>query len=138
MKPRRLYVLGILAAIALGLTSRYVPLGFRFWDLDLGDIVSGTAAYFLLACFFPRASFVRKTIYATIFCVAVECFKLTGIPLAVRHIAPLRWLLGTSFSLHNIPLYILGIGGGAWVDWKGPQHRLAEGNSSQPVLALRR
>jgi hypothetical protein len=47
-------------------------------------------------------------ILALIFCLAIEAFKFTGIP-AHYGDTPLRWLLGTTFSWHNLGCYVVGV-----------------------------
>ena len=108
--------IGLAVAIALGLGSRYFPIGNVFWDLHLGDVVSGTAVYFIATFLGKRASVARLIIFSFLYCMLIEFFKLTGIPAKVSGIAPLRWLLGTTFSLHNLPLYLVGIFWGAFLD----------------------
>lgn len=91
--------------IALGLATRYFPMGNPIWDAHLGDVLWGAALYCAVALVVKR----RRFLVATVIAVAVEFFKLTEIPAKFSYLAPVRWLLGTTFSWHNIPLYILGI-----------------------------
>ena len=53
---------------------------------------------------------------AAAFCLAVECFKLTGLPARCSNVAAVRWLLGTSFSWHNLGCYAVGVALAAAVD----------------------
>ena len=44
-------------------------------------------------------------------CLAVECFQVTGIPARYAHLAPVWWLLGTTFSWHDVARYGVGVAG---------------------------
>jgi hypothetical protein len=41
-------------------------------------------------------------------CLAVELFKLTGVPADNQRVFPVRWFLGTTFSAANIAYYFIG------------------------------
>jgi hypothetical protein len=95
--------------VALGLASRKVRLGFDLWDKSLGDVLYAVAVVFALALALPR---VRPVIVAAIglaVCQAIECFQLTGVPLALaRRHGWVRLLLGTTFAWHDVVCYVLG------------------------------
>ena len=112
-------LIGLIVAVALGLISRRYPLGFSVWDEHLGDVLWGAALTFSLAVLFPRGQ--RKNLFAfsLLISIGVEFFKLTGIPANYAHLKPVRWLLGTTFSWHNLPLYFLGILTASWFMARG-------------------
>lgn len=95
----------LVITIALGLATRYFPMGNPIWDAHLGDVLWGAALYCAIALFTRR----RRLVIAVVVAVAVEFFKLTGVPAHFSYVPPVRWLLGTTFSWHNLPLYFLGI-----------------------------
>jgi hypothetical protein len=102
--------------IALGLLSRHRPIGWYFYDKSLGDALYAVAGYLTLALLFSRRppSFIATTALAL--CVAVELFKFTGLPAALAHLPVLPWVLGYSFSWHNLACYLLGVGFAAVLD----------------------
>jgi hypothetical protein len=102
----------ILAALAvtvvLGILSRSRPIGWYPYDKSLGDLLYAVAAYLVLALLLRRSpGFIAAL--ALGLCLAVESFKLTGIPEQLNHWGIVRWLLGTTFSWHNLACYALGI-----------------------------
>jgi hypothetical protein len=107
-----LRVLAALAVtVALGMLSRLYPLGWPVYDKSLGDALYAAAAYLALALALPRR---RPTVVAALalaFCLAVESFQATGIPARYAHVAPVRWLLGTTFSWHDVACYVVGVAG---------------------------
>src|SRR5947209_1852499 len=100
---RRWPYLGALAlVVALGLASRLRPVGLPVYDKWLGDVLYAIAAYLVLALLLPRWPPRRLAAAAFLLCVAVEFFKLTGIPARYAHVAPVRWLLGAQFAWADI------------------------------------
>ena len=49
-------------------------------------------------------------------CLCIECFKLTGLPEQYARVAAVRWLLGTSFTWHNLACYAVGVAAFASLD----------------------
>jgi hypothetical protein len=102
--------------VALGLLSRLYPLGWPVYDKSLGDVLYAAAAYLTLALALPHR---RPTVVAALalaFCLAVESFQATGIPARYAHFGPVCWLLGTTFSWHDIACYGVGVVGIFGVD----------------------
>jgi hypothetical protein len=97
--------------VALGLLSRLCPLGWPVYDKSLRDALYAAAAYLALALALPRWRPVPVAALALAFCLAVECFQATGIPARYAHIVPVRWLLGTTFSWHDVVCYCVGVVG---------------------------
>lgn len=83
--------------VALGLLSRSRSIGWYVYDKSLGDVAYAVAAYLTLVLLLRwGAAFVA--IMALLACLAVEMFKLTGIPARFGHIWFVPIVLGTGFS----------------------------------------
>jgi hypothetical protein len=95
--------------VALGLSSRLYPMGWYLWDKLLGDVLYAVAAYLVWAMLLGRRP--AWVIAATAFgcCLAVELFKLTGIPADNQRVLLVRWFLGTTFSAANMVCYFIGV-----------------------------
>jgi len=113
-RPRLLAVLVVV--IALGVISRLRPIDVPLWDKWLGDVLYAVAAYLVLALIFPRWPAARLATAAFLFCVAVEFFKLTGIPAQCSHILLVRWLLGVRFAWGDLACYLVGVVAAAGID----------------------
>lgn len=105
----RLFLM-LIAVVALGLLSRLRPVGWYLYDKSLGDILYAVAAYLVLALLLFRWRQSRVTLLSLALCLGVESFQATGILARYEHIAPVRWLLGTTFSWHDVGCYFVGIG----------------------------
>jgi hypothetical protein len=105
--PRLFVALGI--TVALGLLSRLRPVGCSLYDKSLGDVLYAVAAYLTLALLLIRRPALLVTLLALVVCVVVEAFKLTGLPAHWAHLGAVRWLLGTTFSWHNLVCYAIGV-----------------------------
>jgi hypothetical protein len=106
----------LVLTIALGLVSRLRPIGWYVYDKSLGDVLYAVVAYFTLALFLCRRPPGVVALLALALCVAVELFKFTGIPAALAHLPVVPWLLGHSFSWHNLACYLLGVAFAALLD----------------------
>lgn len=106
-KPQTVIALGL--TVILGLLSRLYPLGWYGYDKSLGDVLYAVAVYLVLALLLPRRGPRFTAFLALMLCVGVELFKLTGIPAATAHLPLVPWLLGHSFSWHNLACYALGV-----------------------------
>ena len=102
-------LLALMATVALGIVSRLYPIGWSPYDKSLGDVLYAMAAYLALALALLRPRPVIVAVCALACCLAIELFKLTGIPAAHRDSLFVRWLLGSSFSWHNLACYLLGV-----------------------------
>jgi hypothetical protein len=51
-------------------------------------------------------------------CWAIEAFQATGIPARYAHLSIVRWLLGTTFSWHDMFCYSIGIAVVAALDYR--------------------
>jgi hypothetical protein len=77
---RLLYLLALLLAIGLGLTSRTVHVGWYVLDKSLGDALYAVAVYLGLRVLAPRLRPRWPALVAVAFCLGIELFKLTGLP----------------------------------------------------------
>lgn len=94
--------------VALGLASRLYPMGWFFWDRILGEILYAVAAYLLWAMLLFRRPPWLIGVIAFACCLAVELFKLTGVPAKNQHVFLVRWFLGMTFSVVNLGYYFVG------------------------------
>lgn len=101
-------VLALAATIALGLASRQYPLGWFPWDRVLGEVLYAVAAYLVWAMILFRKSPWLIAAVAFGSCLAVELFKLTGIPAANQDVFFVRWFLGMTFDAVNLLYYLTG------------------------------
>jgi hypothetical protein len=134
-QPRIVRLTAALAVtVALGLVSRLRPIGIYLYDKSLGDALYAVAAYLALALARPRMAPVKVALLSLAFCLGIELFQLTGIPARVAHVTPLRWLLGTHFSLHDAACYPLGIALILALDlaWHGPTRSSVDHNNPTP------
>jgi hypothetical protein len=102
-------IVTLVLTLVLGGVSRRYPIGWYPYDKSLGDALYAVATYLGLAVLLARRSPLVVGLLALAFCLAIETFKLTGIP-AQYGKTPLRWVLGTTFSWHNLGCYVLGVG----------------------------
>jgi Protein of unknown function (DUF2809) len=93
----------------LGLLSRHYPIGWFLCDKSLGDLCYGAAAFLTLSVLFPRQRLEKVAVFAMLFCLAIECFKLTGLPRQWQSNAILRVIFGSTFSFQNIVCYVVAI-----------------------------
>jgi hypothetical protein len=99
----------LVCTLALGMLSRLFPIGWWPYDKSLGDVLYAVAAYLALALLLRRRPPVLIAALALTWCLAVESFKTTGVPARYAQLAVVRWLLGTTFSWHNIACYLVGV-----------------------------
>src|SRR5207248_11181811 len=95
---------------------RLRPIGLPLYDKWLGDALYAVAAYLVLALILPCWPPRRLAAVAFLVCLAVEFFKLTGLPARYAHLAPVRWLLGARFAWGDIGCYLAGVAGAAGLD----------------------
>jgi hypothetical protein len=108
---RRLCAAGLLVAtLALGVTTRRVPLGALLWDKSAGDALYAVAAYLGIAFVLPRAAPLVVALLALSYCTGVELLQLTGISAAlIERWRPAHWILGSTFAWHDLACYGAGI-----------------------------
>ncbi|MBL8798716.1 MAG: DUF2809 domain-containing protein [Planctomycetia bacterium] len=110
--------LALMATVVLGLASRLHPVGWHLWDRIVGEVLYAVAAYLVLAMLFFRRPplFIAGLAFGA--CLAVEVFKLTGIPAQYQHVWFVRWFLGMVFGWVNLVYYFIGALLAAFADGK--------------------
>ncbi len=114
--------------VALGLASRQYPVGWFLWDRVLGEVLYAVAAYLAWAMLLFRKPPWLIAAIAFASCLAVEFFKLTGIPAANQHVFLVRWFLGMIFDVVNLGYYFTGAALTALADYatRGSKHGTAQ------------
>lgn len=102
-------LLAMTVTVALGLASRLHPVGWVIWDRVLGEVLYAVTAYLALAMLFIRKPPLFIAVAAFGCCLAVELFKLTGIPAENQQVFLVRWFLGMTFSAVNFGYYFIGV-----------------------------
>lgn len=101
-------LLALALTVALGLASRLYPTGWFLWDRILGEVLYAVAAYLVWAMLlFGRSPWLIAAI-AFACCLAVELFKLTGVPAENQRVFLVRWFLGMVFDAVNLVYYFTG------------------------------
>jgi hypothetical protein len=96
------------ATVALGLAVHFRGEGAA--ADPAADALYAILIYLLVAFIRPRAHSVLIGAVALSFCVAIELFQLTGIPLALNEITPLaRLVFGTTFVAADLLSYAAGV-----------------------------
>jgi hypothetical protein len=101
--------LALAATVMLGLASRLYPVGWHLYDRVLGEVLYAVAAYLVLAMLLSRKPPSLIAALAFLCCLAVELFKLTGVPAEHQHVFLVRWFLGMTFSWVNLGYYSVGV-----------------------------
>ena len=102
-------LLALAAAVLLGLASRLHPTGWFLYDRVLGEVLYAVAAYLVLAMLLVRRPPWLIAGVAFTCCLAVELFKLTGIPAENQRVFLVRWFLGMTFAWVNLGYYFIGV-----------------------------
>lgn len=110
-------LLAMTVTVVLGLASRQYPVGWFLWDRVLGEVLYAVAAYLAWAMLLIRKPPLLIAAIAFASCLAVELFKLTGIPAANQHVFLVRWFLGMTFDVVNLGYYFLGAALTAFADY---------------------
>jgi hypothetical protein len=102
-------LLALAATVFLGLASRLYPMGWFLYDRVLGEVLYAVAAYLVLAMLLVRRPpwLIAGVAFGS--CLAVELFKLTGIPAENQGVFLVRWFLGMTFAWVNLGYYFLGV-----------------------------
>ena len=109
-------LLALAVTVALGLASRLHPTGWFLWDRVLGEVLYAVAAYLVWAMLLFRKPPWLIAVIAFACCLAVELFKLTGIPAEYHHVFLVRWFLGMTFDAVNLIYYFTGAALTAFAD----------------------
>jgi hypothetical protein len=102
-------LLAMAVTVALGLASRLYPTGWFLWDRVLGEVLYAVAAYLVWAMLLARKPPSLIAVIAFACCLAVELFKLTGIPAEHQRVFLVRWFLGMTFAWVNLGYYFIGV-----------------------------
>src|SRR5215218_1167207 len=102
-------LLALAVTVFLGLASRLHPMGWLLYDRVLGEVLYAVAAYLVLAMLLVRRPPWLIAGVAFGCCLAVELFKLTGIPAEYQHVFLVRWFLGMTFAWVNLGYYFIGV-----------------------------
>src|SRR5262245_29707348 len=102
-------LLALAATVFLGLASRLHPIGWFLYDRVLGEVLYAVAAYLVLAMLLVRRPPWLIAGMAFGCCLAVEVFKLTGVPAANQRVFLVRWFLGMTFAWVNLGYYFIGV-----------------------------
>jgi len=120
-RNRTLYAGLALAVIAAGLLWRadFMPLPPSFSNHG-GDSLWALMVFLGFGFLFPRASTPVIALLALAFSWGVEFSQLYHSPWidAVRATVPGKLVLGNTFHWPDLPAYALGVGMGAWVEWR--------------------
>jgi len=82
-----------------------------------GDALYAVAAYLAVVLIAPRLPPIAAGAVAAAWCVGVELFQLTGLPLAwTAHFAPAMLVLGTVFDARDLLVYVLTVAGCTAID----------------------
>jgi hypothetical protein len=123
-------LLAFAITVVLGLASRLHPVGWFLWDRVLGEVLYAVAAYLVLAMLLFRKPPWVIAVLAFLCCLAVELFKLTGIPAEYQHVFLVRWFLGMNFDVVNLGYYFIGVVLVAFVDSATRDSKRAEKGTS--------
>lgn len=110
LRARRLIAfLALVLVVAAGLVVHALLPDTAATDIAADALYAG-AAYLALVVLAPRWRAVAVGTLAAVWCVAVELFQLTGIPL-VAGVAfpPAMLVLGTVFEPRDLAVYLLAI-----------------------------
>lgn len=102
------------AALALGLGSRALPLGWPPWDKYAGDAAYAAMAFAVVGLLHGGRALDRCALLAALLCTGVEALQATGLPTWLAERAgPARpvvhLLLGTTFGWWDLVAYAVGI-----------------------------
>src|SRR5262249_7977644 len=115
--PMLRLLVAMTVTVALGLASRLYPMDWFLWDRVLGEVLYGVAAYLAWAMLLLREPPLFVAVLAFACCLAVELFKLTGIPAGNQPVFLVRWFLGMTFAVVNLVYYFIGVALIAFADW---------------------
>ncbi len=108
---RRRLIAGVLLAVTVGaglLVHALLP-DNAATDIA-GDALYAMAAYLAVVLLAPRLPALAAGVIAAAWCVAVELFQLTGLPLAWgAHFTPAMLVFGTVFDARDVLVYLLTI-----------------------------
>ncbi|GAA2016345.1 DUF2809 domain-containing protein [Microbacterium ulmi] len=122
MRAARRRLLGVAAlagAIGAGLGIHLLAPDAAWSDVA-GDALYAVAAYLVVVALAPRWAPVAAAAVVGTWCVAVELFQLTGLPLrAGTAFPPAMLILGTVFDVRDLVVYVVAVALAAGLDALG-------------------
>ncbi|BDV30348.1 DUF2809 domain-containing protein [Microbacterium terricola] len=117
MPARRLTALALLlGVIAAGLLVHATLPDNAASDIA-GDALYAVAAYLAVVLIAPWWSPLVAGAVAAAWCLAIELFQLTGIPLRLGEVfAPAMLVLGTVFDPRDLVIYLVAVGAASALD----------------------
>ena len=120
-RSRLLHAVLALTVVAVGLLWRsgLIPLPASLSNYG-GDALWALMVFVGFGFLLPRSSTLMIALLALAFSWAVEFSQLYHAPWldAIRATLPGRLVLGNTFNWPDLPAYALGIGLGAWMEWR--------------------
>lgn len=120
-RNRAVYAALAVAVVAAGLLWRsgFIPLPPDLSNYG-GDALWALMVFAGCGFLFPRASTLTLALLALTFAWGIEFSQLYHAPWidAVRATLPGRLVLGSTFNWPDLPAYALGVGIGAWAEWR--------------------
>lgn len=108
-RRRRIAIVVLVAVIAAGLAVYTMLPDTPATDIA-GDALYAMAAYAGVASIAPRMPSLHVGAIALVWCVGVELFQLTGIPLAVGAVfRPAMLVFGTVFDARDVLVYAVAV-----------------------------
>ncbi len=102
-------LVALMLVIAAGLATHRLLPSSAATDIA-GDALYAVAAYAGLVVLLPRLRSAAVAAIATGWCLAVELFQATGIPLALaERFAPISLVLGTGFDARDLLVYVAAV-----------------------------
>ena len=120
-RSRALYASLAVAVIACGLLWRSGLIPVRQWLSNYGgDALWALMVFVGFGFLLPRASTLLIALTALAFSWGVEFSQLYHAPWidAIRATLPGRLVLGNTFNWPDLAAYALGVGLGAWAEWR--------------------
>ncbi|MDN3496128.1 DUF2809 domain-containing protein [Planococcus sp. APC 4015] len=109
-RRRVIAAIALAVVVATGLAVHTLLADSAATDIA-GDALYAIAAYLFVVLVAPRLSPVVTGAVAAAWCVAVELFQLTGIPLSLGAVfSPAMLVLGTVFDARDLVVYIVAVG----------------------------
>lgn len=101
--------IALLAVIVAGLLTHLLVPGSAATDIA-GDALYAAAAYLAIVVLAPRLRLLTVACLAAVWCIAVELFQLTGVPLAVgARFSPAFLVLGSTFAVRDLVVYVVAV-----------------------------
>jgi len=106
----------LVAVVILGLVvARGIP-ATAATDIA-GDALYAVAVYTGLVLVWPRARRITLAVVAAVWCVGVELFQLTGVPIALaERFPPVALVLGSGFDPRDLAVAVLAVASAVAVD----------------------